>query len=65
MVWFSLAFGWLLVGFWLALGLDCRAALAMTLNNTDATALPGHLWHLQIKSVQLLNSNETVTQDFL
>jgi len=63
LVGFWLAFGW--VGFWLAWGLDCRAALAMTINNTHATALPGYLWHLQIKTVQLLNNNETLTQNFL
>jgi hypothetical protein len=53
------------LGFWLALGLDCRAALAMTLNNTDATALPGYLWHLQMKAVQLLNNNKTLRQNLL
>jgi hypothetical protein len=53
------------LGFWLALGLDYRAAIAMTLNNTDATALPGYLWHLQIEAVQLLNTNQTLTQNLL
>jgi hypothetical protein len=65
LVGFWLAFGWLLVGFWLAWGLDCHAALALTLNNTDATALPGYLWHLQIEAVQLLNTNQTLTQNLL
>jgi hypothetical protein len=45
--------------------MDCRAALALSINNTDATALPGYLWHLQIRAVQLLNSNKKLTQNFL
>jgi hypothetical protein len=30
-----------------------------------ATALSGYLWHLQIKGVQLLKNNKTLTQNLL